>query len=309
MNRKDIPQAQALAAQLSRFTSPALLGVQLPASLDCLAAQLVDSIKRVRYATTIGQRPMQGAALTDAGAASFNPIKAAVWQQQHGNLEEACWLVLLATHFGKHGRHGWGLLRAVYGGLGGRPWNWARVSTNLQGFRQWLAAHEAALHQAGGFGNHRKYETLVPPGSAQGTADTVAGYVGWVSAAGSHAALLGAAQAGATPQQAFDHLYRQLAVVPRFGRTARFDYLTMLGKLGFASLEPGSAYLNQATGPRRGARLLFGGDINAPLRTASLTTSLGQLQAHLQLPFGFQVLEDALCNWQKNPVKYIRFSA
>ncbi|RZJ94216.1 MAG: hypothetical protein EOO60_03535, partial [Hymenobacter sp.] len=116
MNRKDTTWAHTLATQLSRFPGTALPGVQLPACLDCLAAQLVDSIKRVRYATTVGQRLIQGATVADASAGTFNPIKAAVWQQQQGNLDEACWLVFLATHFGKSRRHGWGLLRAVYGG-------------------------------------------------------------------------------------------------------------------------------------------------------------------------------------------------
>lgn len=309
MNLKDTPQAQALAIRLSHFTGPALLGIQLPACLDCLAAHLVDSIKRVRYATIVGQRHIQGATVADANSAAFNPLKAAVWQQQHGNLEEAYWLIFLATHFGKSRCHSWGLLRAVYGALGsGTPWSWSRVSTDLQGFRQWLTVNEVALRQAGSFGNHRKYESLVPPGVTAGTADTVAGYVGWVEAAGGHDALLGTAQATGSPRQAFDYLYRGLAAVLRFGRTARFDYLCMLGKLGLTQVEPGSAYLNQATGPLRGARLLFGGDTRADLNVAALTADLAQLEACLQLPFGFQVLEDALCNWQKNPVAYIHFS-
>jgi len=305
MNRKDILQAQILATQLSHFTGPVLPGVQLPASLDCLAAQLVDSTKRVRYATTIGQRHIQGATVTDASSLSFNPLTAAVWQQQHGNLDEACWLIFLATHFGKSRRYGWGLLRAVYGGLGyGTSWTWPRVSSDIQGFRQWLVANEAALRQAGSFGNHRKRESLVPPGSTAGTADTVAGYVSWIAAAGGHVALFNASQVTGSPQQAFDYLYQSLETVIRFGRTARFDYLCMLGKLGFVPLEPGSAYLHQATGPLAGARLLFGDGLSK----AALTTNLFQLEAYLQLPFGFQVLEDALCNWQKNPVKYINFS-
>ncbi|GAB3861562.1 hypothetical protein GCM10028822_41230 [Hymenobacter terrigena] len=309
MNRKDIPQAQALATRLSRFTNPALPGVQLPASLDCLAAQLIDSIKRVRYATVIGQRRIQGATVADAASSSFNPIVAAVWQHQHGNLEEACWLVFLSTHFGKSNRRGWGLLRAVYGDLGsGNPWTWARVSTDLQGFRRWLVANEATLRQAGSFGNHRKYESLVPPGTGAGTADTVAGYVSWVKDAGGHDALHKAAQAAGTPQQAFDYLYQGLEEVLRFGRTARFDYLCMLGKLGIATLVPGSAYLHQATGPLRGVRLLFGGDVNSNFSATALTNDLAQLEVYLQLPFGFQVLEDALCNWQKNPVTYTHFS-
>jgi hypothetical protein len=85
------------------------------------------------------------------------------------------------------------------------------------------------------------------------------------------------------------------ANVLRFGRLARFDYLAMLGKLGLAGIKPGSTYLNGATGPLRGARLLFGVTANHSV----LDGWLGELDEELQV--GMQVMEDALCNWQKSP--------
>ena len=68
----------------------------------------------------------------------------------------------------------------------------------------------------------------------------------------------------------------------RFGRTARFDYLTMLAKLGLANIAPGSPYLIGATGPLKGARLLFGFS-GPPSRLDTLTTKLG---SHLGLAIG-----------------------
>jgi hypothetical protein len=50
-----------------------------------------------------------------------------------------------------------------------------------------------------------------------------------------------------------------MRAVASFGRTARFDYLTMVGKLGLAGIEPGSTYMQGATGPFTGACLLFTG--------------------------------------------------
>ena len=41
--------------------------------------------------------------------------------------------------------------------------------------------------------------------------------------------------------------------------------LTMVGKLQLANIEPGSTYMNGATGPLDGGRLLFGND-HMPLR-------------------------------------------
>jgi hypothetical protein len=96
-----------------------------------------------------------------------------------------------------------------------------------------------------------------------------------------------------------------MAVVRRFGRTGRFDYLTMLGKIGIAPIIPGSAYLAAATGPRRGARLLFGGTTAAALSNRNLEHWLAGLDQELNV--GMQVLEDALCNWQKSPDRFRPF--
>jgi hypothetical protein len=95
--------------------------------------------------------------------------------------------------------------------------------------------------------------------------------------------------------------------VIRFGRTAKFDYLTMVGKLQLAAIEPGSTYMGGATGPLRGAKLLFGGNISANISKKTLEEWLIELESHLGLFFGMQILEDALCNWQKSPDRYVYF--
>ena len=93
-----------------------------------------------------------------------------------------------------------------------------------------------------------------------------------------------------------------------FGRTARFDYLTMVGKLSLENIEPDSTYMSGATGPKSGARLLFGGSVAAQITEGELVEYLNELEAHLGLYFGMQVLEDALCNWQKSPAEFIHFT-
>jgi hypothetical protein len=41
-------------------------------------------------------------------------------------------------------------------------------------------------------------------------------------------------QNSSDPRKAFDFLFHSMDSVVAFGRTAKFDYLTMLGKLGLA---------------------------------------------------------------------------
>ncbi len=106
-------------------------------------------------------------------------------------------------------------------------------------------------------------------------------------------------EVGPNPHLMFKSLYESMDAVARFGRTAKFDYLTMLGKLQLAPIEPGIPYMNGATGPLRGAKLLLYGDTGASLSARSADEIMASLGAVLGV--GMQVIEDALCNWQKCP--------
>ena len=270
--------------------------------------QLVDSIRRVRYVSAIANRDIH----PDRGnpqSEMFDPVKAALLQMRAGDIEEACWLVFLFVHFGQHARSGYRYAREVYGALGARPpWTFAAVGADVAGFRVWLDANKDHLMRGAnrGFGNHRKYESREALGG-NGTGATVASYVKWVQAAGSHAALFAQALQAVNdgPQRAFNRLYRSMSAVRRFGRTARFDYLTMLGKMGLAPIRPDSAYFSSATGPVVGARLMLQGEHE--LTVAEIDTRVGVIANHLGV--GFQEMEDSLCNWQKSPSHYKRFLA
>ena len=89
--------------------------------------------------------------------------------------------------------------------------------------------------------------------------------------------------------------------VRRFGRLGRFDFLAMVGNIGLAEIAPTRAYLSGATGPLKGAKLLFGEDAPA----AVLDKWLVDLNGYLDI--GMQVIEDSLCNWQKSPSLFVQF--
>ena len=155
-------------------------------------------------------------------------------------------MVFMFVHFGKHRRAGWCYASAVYGGLcEGERWSWERVHGDPKGFRAWLDAVGGRIRaEGGGFGNHRKYESLNGL-SERGTGAAVESYVQWVGAEGHHddkiAEVIGTTQT--SPAVRFSQLYASLEVVARFGRTARFDYLTTISRLGFTDIVPDKAYL------------------------------------------------------------------
>lgn len=300
---------QSLSSKLDRVISDGLPlpGIDAVENKATLLEQMVESIRRVDYVAAIAARPIS-IDRVDPRSEYFDPIRAAVLKTQSGDVEEACWLIFLATHFGKAGKTGWLLTKDIYGALdGAHNWTWPLVSTNSVAMSRWIAANYTVLKDRGGkFGNHRKYETLNPARS-NSTGEIVESYVNWVMQHGSHQALFdhAMAQSGSNAKAAFRMLYKSMKAVRRFGRTGKFDYLTMIAKVGISPIEADSTYMGQATGPVKGARLLFGGRASADISARELEGKIQQLNNELGV--GMQVIEDALCNWQKSPGRFIRF--
>lgn len=296
-------RAQALEAKLLAFHqhSMPLQGVAPPENMLAFVWQLIDSIQRVSYVQTVRTRPIS-ASRADPQSPFFDPIRAAV-AVSAVQAEEAFWLVFLATHCGRNLRTEWRLAAELYGASEAVPWTWGRVLNDPQSYADWVEDHHETF--AGKFGNHRKYESLKP--GPKGTGAIVRSYVAWITGFGSHAAMVGQAQAQANgnARRAFGVLYEQMRAVLRFGRTGRFDYLTMLSKVGLATIEADSTYMNEATGPKRGARLLFDGQIDSNTGARVLEARVAALEQHLGV--GMQVMEDAMCNWQKSPNLYQPF--
>lgn len=284
-----------------------LLGMNTLARREAFVGQVIESMRRIEFVKRMVPRPINPLR-TDPASSMFDPLKAALIHHRNGDLDEAIWLVFLATHFGKHLRDGWRLVRDVYRGAG-QPWTFARFANNPGAFDAWIGVAFNGLKGDGisrRFGNHRKYETLRPD-SDRGTNRVLASYVAWVGPNRGHTGLLAdaATESGPDPKALFDNLYQSMEAVMSFGRTARFDFLTMIGKLGLANIEPGIPYLVGATGPLSGARLMFADNKTAKLRADNLDIKVATLGASLGL--GMQVMEDSLCNWQKSPDAFVAF--
>lgn len=307
MRPRDRELARQLDAGLGSFgrDERSLPGIRRPERRSAFVEQLLESIHRVNFVAVLRSRRLSDRR-ADPNDELFDPLKAAIIHERKGNVEEAFWLVFLFVHFGRHPRAGWRYVREIYGRLadGGR-WDWRSVSSDPLAFREWLHDHQNDLKREGaprGFGNHRKYESL-DAYSAGGTGAAVESYVRWVDPPRTHQELFRESYrlADNDPRGAFADLYRSMKAVSRFGRTARFDYLAMVGKLGLAPLDPPSPCLPGSTGPNRGARLLFGSRQSA----AVLDQWLVELDDQLRV--GMQALEDALCNWQKSPERFKPF--
>lgn len=305
MRPKDTQRYQELSDGLKSFglNLKPLLGVIDSKAREALVEQLLESVRRVRYVQVIQSRAIS-LKRKDPHSELFDPLLAAILHDRADDHDEAAWLVFLFVHFGKHRVGGWRYLREVYGRRGGSPlWTWRNVISNTSMFREWLHRNVEEIRYSGGpggFGNHRKYQSL-NAFQPNGTGAAIETYVEWVSPPRSHKQLFAEhlSQASGDPGIGFDLLYHSMSPVASFGRTARFDYLAMLGKLGLVGIKPAKAYLQHSTGPKAGAKLLFYGKPDTSVSSDVLETWLRKLGGHLGV--GMQELEDALCNWQKSP--------
>ena len=274
-----------------------LPGLSSDARFETLALQVVASVRRFDLTKFAAARPIDARRM-DPNSDMFDPDRAAVALRQLGQEDEAIWLTFLATHFGKHRTTGWRRLRDVYSGLGRRIWSWEAVSSDPQAFSGWMRNNWQMV--GGAFGNHRKYETLNPT-STSSTTTVVLSFVAWVGADGPAAKFRALVrQGGNDPRSIFDAFYTDMRVA-RFARLGKFDFLALVGRLNLAPIVPGVAYLKGATGPLSGTRLLFG----STAKEATLEVYLVELEHTLGV--GQDVLEDAICNWQKSPSRFIRF--
>lgn len=273
---------------------------------DTLIAQMISSLRRIDYIRNIHLRPIS-ADRFNPQSRLFDPIKAAAYIGRRVNADEAVWMTFIGTHFGKHRTDEWRLAANVMSSFGQGPsWTAAQFGANKPSFQAMLVRNEALLQdprRSGRYSNHRQYQSKQPDHIFR-TFDT---FHAWLFSIGDFQSLLQHVHrnCGQEPTAGFDFMYRMLNAVSGFGRLGKFDFLTMLSKLGLAPIEAGSVYLVGATGPLAGARLLFHGDLAYPITPSRLEPKVDALDEFLLV--GKQVIEDSLCNWQKNPDSYEYF--
>lgn len=305
MRPADVPLYNDIKGKLDAYKAiRPLLGIDNPQNEDCFILQIIDSVRRIKYVKLIAEN-IDTPVAANPSSLAFDPLKAAIWYRNQGNLNEAFWLVFLATHFGRNSRTKWNLVRDVYSGLTNNiVWNWENICLNTNDFLEWLDANHDVLKSRGKVGNHRKYQSLGAYNNS-GTGDAITSYINWIGDNHNHQDLIDKTLQATEndSKRAFRYMYNSMNAVKSFGRMARFDFLTMIGKLGLVNIEPDSTYMTGATGPVVGARILFGQNVNSNTFEEWFT----ELEGHLGLEFGMQVLEDAVCNWQKNPANYIHF--
>jgi hypothetical protein len=302
-DKKRFAEISALVDDFSDSILP-LIGIDTQETRTVFLLQLIDSIRRIEFLQFTSMRA-KSAKLYEPYSGSFDPFGGAAVLNKIGDIDNAYWLIFLATHFSKHKEDGWNLTEDFYGKFGEDGiWDWATVSLDPNAVHEWLEEiypHKTSEGRSRRFGNHRKFETLKP--TNKGTGYVVKTYVEWILKYGSHQNLIRTVQqnVGQNPQDAYAFLYKELDEVAKMGRLGKFDFLCNLSNLQIAPIFPDKAYIVGSTGPFEGAKLLFGDLMNSH----ELDRACANLASHLKV--SPQVIEDALCNWQKSREAYHYF--
>lgn len=268
-------------------------GLTLTSGAALFAEEVARSVARINGVRLPAANPLDGVATNPADPA-WDAWRAIVWHDRCGDKEEATWLAFLATHFGR--REGdddpWRSTRAVYSAFGEGVLSWEQVVASPADISTVCQGHAEECHRLK-FGNHRKFETP-RPGHPLGVDAVLRSYVEGIiqRTGGRQVALFSVPNVGAAGRS--ERLMRKLRFVKRFGRTALFDLLTLLGNSGVYDLTPGRVHLVGPTGPLRGAKKMFGNADNRRLEAYA-----NEMATRLDIPI--QAVEDALCNWQKHP--------
>ncbi len=307
-DRREVDLYKLLVGQFAQ-TENALLGLNSEERLESFCRQVVDSIKRIRYIQVIRERPWQEA-VTNPQSNAFDPLRAAAYYQLNGNISESIWLIFLAIHFGRHTRYKWSLVKNVYSLLNsGNVMTYEYLKQNLEEIVDWLCNEKVNITTNAHFGNHRKYESICSPSGARDTRRAFESFVLWEEDYQGHnnkiLALCNEAVENNIP--IFEYIYQRLNIAS-FGRTSRFDYLCMLGKFEIVNAEPTKAYIKGATGPKNGSKELFWNSLRVRMRNDEIEREILALSEVIDTPFKMQVLEDAICNWQKSKDRYVPFS-
>ncbi|HAV4461393.1 TPA: hypothetical protein JIR21_09770 [Acinetobacter baumannii] len=287
-SQKDI-MANDLAIKINDFSQNIrhIPATAFPLEIDVLSRQLVDSINRVKYFQLIQSRPID-VKRTDPNNFLFDPLRSIIYLKNR-NLDEAFWLAFLTIHFGENYHSKWKLTKNFYNNLGQTPQlTWANVSSDPTLIDNWVSRYYSSGIKLK-FGNHRKYESFSQ------LKLVIDSYIQLVNNSGGHQQLF-KPKPNEQPKEQFKRLFKELKFY-RFARLGLFDYLSLIYKTQLAPIQADSCHIKGSTGPKNGAKRLFGQQTNGKLDQLSI-----QLADHLGI--GYQEFEDAICNWQKSPDKY-----
>ena len=262
--------------------------------LNVLAKQTYDSIRRIEIYKAYKTKANKSVKNKEPFSHTSNPFILA--QRSDLGMQDRLWILYLATYFGKSNKSGWTLFNRAAFKKDGSLIRFAEVKNDLDSYFQFLSSFD--FFADCDYSNHRKFtaKKLIGP---NGVFKSLEFFVNNIELFISE------------NEKDFHEMYVLAKKIPGFGRLAGFDFTSTLVKCGLNVSEPNSMYANHSTGPLDGLKLLLKLTNNSTSSSSQIKLSADLMDWFLKNTKIFmtgQVLEDAICNWQKSTTNYKRYT-
>ena len=272
-----------------------LLGSKIDSNqLNILAKQTHDSIRRIEIYQAYKKRAIEAVKDKKDFIHTSNPF--VLSQRTDLGLDNRLWILYIATYFGKSNKSKWTLFNRATFDKKNSIFLFDEIKLDLDKYFKYLSDFD--FFKDCTYSNHRKYTAKNFYGD-KGVFKSMEYVVNNIK------------QYSSGKEIDFHTMYNLSQKIPNFGRLAGFDFSSSLVKCGFNIKEPLSMYAEHSTGPLDAIGLLL-------KLTSNSTSTNSKKQLCTDLMKWFidnsdifmvgQVLEDSICNWQKNTSKYIRYT-
>ena len=262
--------------------------------LNVLAQQTFDSIRRIQIYVTYRERAMKAVKNKKTFIYTSNPFILA--QRSDLNIQNRVWILYLATYFGKSNKSKWELFYRATFRKDESLITFDQIQADLDKYFKYLSSFD--FFKDCDYSNHRKFtpKNLI---EKNGVFNSIEYFVKNIKLY--------------TPkdEMEFHEMYLLSQKIPTFGRLSGFDFTSSMTKCGLNVKEPVSMYAEHSTGPLKALELLLKLTNNDASKSSQKKLGSDLMDWFLKNNKIFmtgQVLEDAICNWQKNTVKYIRYT-
>tara|TARA_R110002051_G_scaffold259691_1_gene319485 strand:+ start:52 stop:921 length:870 start_codon:yes stop_codon:yes gene_type:complete len=262
--------------------------------LNILAKQTSDSIRRIEIYEAYNKRAIQAVEVKQEFWHTSNPFVLA--QRSDLSLHNRLWIIYVATYFGKSNKSKWILFDRATFNKKKSILLFDEIKLDLNKYFKYLSSFD--FFENCNYSNHRKFtpKNLLENNGVFKSMEYFANNIDKYSS---------------VEKMDFHTMYKLSQKIPNFGRLAGFDFSSSLVKCGFNIEEPKSMYAEHSTGPLDAIGLILKLTKNSASTTSRKKLCTDLMQWFLDNSNIFmvgQVLEDSICNWQKNTVNYIRYS-
>ncbi len=261
--------------------------------LNILARQTNDSIRRIEIYESYKRRALQ--AVNEKQDFIHTSIPYVLAQRSDLSQINKVWVLYIATYFGKSSKSKWELFNRATFDNKRSIMLFENIQQDLSKYLNYLSSFN--FFDGCTYSNHRKFTTKRLTGE-KGVFGSMEYFVKNVD------------QYSVENKMDFHSMYKLAEKIPNFGRLAAFDFSSSLVKCGLNIEEPQSMYAEHSTGPLDAIDLLLRltnhkSSSNAKFKLCS--DLMRWFQENTNIFMTGQVLEDALCNWNKNTAAYIKY--